>query len=141
MSSVCRRAKTSDLTPFAARQIDATFGLYTVGMVSYLDTRALRQARCNERATRARSFAWLLMPVTGATFLAALWSDPVLQPRLQNGLEGLAPLAMSLVSRDGAAEDSFAFQHQPATQATDLNATLTGLPVARTPINRPDQDS
>ncbi|MCV3270497.1 hypothetical protein [Roseobacter sinensis] len=107
-------------------------------MFTYVDSRTLRQARYIRRAARARLYAWLLMPVTGAAFAAAMWSDPALQPKLQSGLDEITPIVSAMMAGDFRAEDAQQLQDAALQKAAELNAKLAGLPVARTPINRPD---
>ncbi len=104
-------------------------------MFAQADSRTLRQARYIRRAARARLFAWLLMPVTGASLAAAMWSDPVLQPRLQGGLDEVQPFLSALMR---GSEEARELQDAALQKAAETNANIAGLPVARTPINRPD---
>ncbi|MBW4710350.1 hypothetical protein KX928_21380 [Roseobacter sp. YSTF-M11] len=104
------------------------------------DSRTLRQARCIRRAGRARLYAWLLMPVTAATFSAAMWSDPVLKPKLLSGLEDAKPIIEALMNGEFPTEEARLLQDAAAEKAAELNAKIAGLPVSRTPINRPEDD-
>lgn len=107
-------------------------------MFTHVDSRTLRQARYIRRAARARLYAWLLMPVTGAVFSAAMWSDPVLQPKLQSGLDELKPFMTAVMDGEFPTEEARELQDAALQKAAELNAKIAGLPVARTPINRPD---
>ncbi|MGC3939274.1 hypothetical protein ACOTTU_15830 [Roseobacter sp. EG26] len=110
-------------------------------MFQRADSRTLRQARYIRRASRARLFAWLLMPVTAATFSAAMWSDPVLQPKLQAGLETSKPIINALMQGEFPTDEARELQDAAVQKAAELNAKIAGLPIARTPVNRPGDDS
>ncbi|WP_299676704.1 hypothetical protein [uncultured Roseobacter sp.] len=107
-------------------------------MFTHADSRTLRQARYIRRAARARLFAWLLMPVTGATFAAAMWSDPVLHPKLQGGLDELQPFVTAAMEGEFPTDRARELQDAALQKAAEINAKIAGLPVSRTPINRPD---
>lgn len=106
-------------------------------MFVHAETRTLRQARCIRRSARARGIAWLLMPVTAAVFSAALWSDPVLQPQLKSGLDDVRPLLSALMGEGVPDTEARAPQDATVHQAPDDSAEIAGLPVSRTPVNRP----
>ncbi|WP_299504151.1 hypothetical protein [uncultured Roseobacter sp.] len=109
-------------------------------MYSYADSRTLRQARYIKRASRARRFGWLLMPVTAATFSAALWSDPAIQPKLMDGLEVVKPMVTAIIDGEFSTDEVRELQEAAMERAAEFNAKLAGLPVSRTPVNRPEVD-
>ncbi|WP_195820180.1 hypothetical protein [Roseobacter sp. MH60115] len=106
-------------------------------MLTYANSRTLRQARYIRRSSRARLYAWLLMPVTAAVFSAALWSDPALQPKLQSGLDEVKPLLAAVMQGEFPTDEARELQEAAAQKAAELNAKIAGLPIARTPVNRP----
>ncbi|WP_300013053.1 hypothetical protein [uncultured Roseobacter sp.] len=119
-------------------QTDAIFNFYECGMYNYADSRTLRQARYIRRSSRARLYAWLLMPVTAAVFSAALWSDPALQPKLQSGLDEVKPFISAMMEGEFPTDEARELQAAAVQKATELNAKIAGLPIARTPVNRPE---
>lgn len=80
------------------------------------------------------------MPVTATAFSAALWSDPVLQPKLQSGLQEAKPVISRMMGGEFPTDEARALQDAAVQKAADLNAKLAGLPVSRTPVNRPEDD-
>jgi hypothetical protein len=103
-------------------------------MQTFGNKKTLRQMRYLQRSSRARMYAWMLVPVTIATFSAAAWSDPVLGPRLLSGLEEIKPRIESLLERvPGAAEQ----QDATAGDVDEAASQLASLPNASTPVNRP----
>lgn len=107
-------------------------------MLTYVDSHALRQASYIRRSARARVFAWFLMPVTGAVFSAALWSDPALQPKLKGGLEEIKPVLAAAMKGDFSTDEARALQEAAREKAAELNAKIASLPVSRMAINHPD---
>lgn len=106
-------------------------------MLTYANSRTLRQARYIRRSSRARFYAWLLMPVTAAVFSAALWSDPALQPKLKSGLDEVKPLLAAVMQGEFPTDEARKLQEAAAQKAAELNAKIAGLPIAQTPVNRP----
>ena len=107
-------------------------------MYAQADSRTLRQARYIRRSSRARLYAWMLLPVTAAVFSAALWSDPALQPKLQSGLDEVKPLIAAMMEGEFPTDEARELQEAAVQKAVELNAKIAGLPVSRTPVNRPD---
>lgn len=108
-------------------------------MYVHADSRTMRQARYVQRSGRARLYAWLLMPVTAAMIGAAMWSDPVLRPTLQAGLDEVQPLISAVMEGEFPTEEARELQEAAVQKAAELNARIAGLPISQTPVNRPEE--
>ncbi|MDW3224854.1 MAG: hypothetical protein R8G34_18550 [Paracoccaceae bacterium] len=109
-------------------------------MGSVIDSRNLRQERYRSRARRARLLGWALVPVASVTMSAALWSDPVLQPKLLAGLEVVKPIVSSMIESGSSPDIDPGQQGEGFVAAAEFNAGMSGLPASKTPINRPEVD-
>ncbi|WP_227267475.1 hypothetical protein [Roseobacter weihaiensis] len=105
-----------------------------------ISRRDLRQVAYRQRASSARLYARLLMPVTVFVLATGLWSDPVVGPQLVQGLEEIRPIAASYLV-DTPLENILG--PAPATEdtvdAADVEGRVTAstsLPPSVVPINR-----
>jgi hypothetical protein len=114
------------------------------------DRKQRRQAAYRHRAARAFFMAKLLLPAVCLGVSAAAWSDPVLGPRLESGLDEVRPMVQAVLEGKSvmdvlaatavAAGPEAAQTTDDATGDTldDRPSTLAaGLPASVVPINRP----
>lgn len=99
----------------------------------------MRQAAFQERASTARLYARLLMPVTFVVLGTALWSDPQVGPKLADGLEEVRPIAAQYLA--GTPLENIL---GPVPEATSQSAgadnedrvtVSAGLPTVDQPVN------
>lgn len=109
-------------------------------MGKFIDSRSLRQERYRTRARRARLLGWALVPVTSALVSVALWSDPVVQPKLLAGLEVVKPMILAVTERSSALESAQEQQNASFVAAAEFNTEISAMPASKTPINRPEID-
>ena len=121
-------------------------------MLTKIDKRQRRQAACQDRARSSRFYAKVLIPVAMITMSTALWSDPVLGPKLAQGLEEVKPV-LAKYAQNTPLEDAFGPVPEPqaeeiASETTAENADgseteeaalalTSNLPTSVRPVNRP----
>lgn len=117
-------------------------------MMSGVDKRDLRQAKCINRGKSARLYGRLLIPVACVVLGQALWSDPDLGPQLSEGLTEIKPVLATYAQGtplDGAfgpvpeaTENGELVIIDEAKAATSGAVTASfNLPESATPVNRP----
>jgi len=105
-------------------------------MTLRIDKATLRQAAYLNRSRRARFWGRVLVPVTLMTVSAALWSDPLIKPRLETGLQTAIPMAQTWIENFGKPPQEIADAGAAAEAAAD-DGVPDVLPTSKTPVNRP----
>lgn len=122
-----------------------------VSMMTRQEKSQRRQLAYQNRSRSARLYGKLLIPVALITFSTSLWSDPVLGPQLEAGLEDAKPLLASYAQNTpldgmfGPVPDTVEAVQPSAAQIEDglestEEASLTldsSLPKSAVPVNRP----
>jgi hypothetical protein len=104
--------------------------------------RDLRQAAYNSRSKSARRFARVLMPVALFCLGTALWSDPVLAPKLIQGVEEIRPVLAKYAADTpledivGPVPEATPADVAEATEEASLSLSST-MPASVRPVNRP----
>lgn len=100
-----------------------------------------RQAAYLERSRAARFYAKLLMPVSLLVLSTGIWADPVLNPRLMEGLEVIRPVIEAVL--DGQPINEALSLSRPAAEveaeagAGEVEEPRPGLPASVLTVNRP----
>ncbi|WP_295314787.1 hypothetical protein [Roseobacter sp.] len=109
-------------------------------MTPGLNKKDRRQIACLQRAASARFYAKVLMPITAIVFSTALWSDPVIQPQLQQKIDDFRPMVETALDGGSVDEILAAGRPQPQAAADQSSPELAGLPGSQLPVNRPEPD-
>jgi hypothetical protein len=108
-------------------------------MTMTLNKRDLRQKTYIARASRARGYARMLMPLALFALGTAAWQDPDLGPQLAEGLEEIRPVAAGYLADTPlenilgpVPEDEITAESEETGQIT----IAAGLPNSAVPVNR-----
>ncbi|MEM1072860.1 MAG: hypothetical protein AAF665_00545 [Pseudomonadota bacterium] len=97
--------------------------------------RDIRQTAYVERATTARLYARLLIPVTGIVLSTALWSDKEVGPDLAQTIEDAKPLAAKYLAGTPL-EGAFGLVAETTAGEDENGITVSaGLPTIEAPVN------
>lgn len=91
-------------------------------MITKFEKRQRRQSKYRNRARSARLCAKLLIPVAMVFLTSALWSDPVLGPRLAQGVQEIKPVLAGYLE-DTPLEDIFG----PDSEVTNTQTAIEAL--------------
>lgn len=102
-----------------------------------------RQSAYLERSRAARFYAKLLMPVSLLVLSTGIWADPVLNPKLVQGLEVIRPVVEAVL--DGQPINEALSLSRPAPEAEaeaeagagEVEEPRPGLPASLLTVNRP----
>ena len=117
------------------------------GMMTKEEKRQRNQLSYQNRARSARLYGKLLIPVALVTLSTSLWSDPVLGPQLETGVENMQPL-LAQYAQETPLDGMFGPVPEVAQASADIAAQASGteeasldlepaLPASVTPVNRP----
>ena len=115
------------------------------------DKKQRRQLAYRKRARSAFFAAKLMIPLVFVGASAAAWSDPVLGPRLETGLNEVRPMVEAVMEgaplMDVLAE-ALQGNAAPGAPAADTaaaeelrSASAEGLPASAVPVNRPASET
>ncbi|MEM6887285.1 MAG: hypothetical protein AAF636_04005 [Pseudomonadota bacterium] len=116
-----------------------------------LSKKQRRQLAYQKRARRAFLLARWMIPAVLLGISAAAWSDPVLGPRLQSGLDEIKPMIEAVQDGEPVMEvlaGAFGRPSAPTLHEEDIardedarRVAVDGLPVSAVPVNRPTPET
>lgn len=96
-----------------------------------------RQSAYLERSKTARLYAKMLIPVAMLVLSAGVWLDPVLNPRVIQGLEEVKPIVDAVLAGEPISEVLAANRESPGPDAAEEDSEQSGLPPASVAVTRP----
>jgi hypothetical protein len=94
-------------------------------MSMHLNLKDFRHEAYRERARTARRAAVMLMPLACLVLGTAVWKDPDLQPRVQQGIETLHPIAVAHLAELSSALPAV-FRRAGGESFADVDPSLIG---------------